>query len=103
MRGVSFSYARAEGDPVPAASAPLVLDHAGLSVPAGAFALLVGGTGSGKTTLLRLCKPEIRPEGELSGTVRVLGRDVRGLAPRESAGLVGYVFQSPDSQIVCDS
>ena len=103
LRGVSFSYARAEGDPGAAASAPLVLDHADLSVPAGAFALLVGGTGSGKTTLLRLCKPEIRPEGELSGTVRVLGRDVRGLAPRESAGLVGYVFQSPDSQIVCDS
>ncbi|MDD7200002.1 ABC transporter ATP-binding protein [Parafannyhessea umbonata] len=103
LRGVSFSYARAEGDSVPAAGAPLVLDHADLRVPAGAFALLVGGTGSGKTTLLRLCKPEIRPEGELSGTVRVLGRDVRGLSPRESAGLVGYVFQSPDSQIVCDS
>ncbi|WP_373576397.1 ABC transporter ATP-binding protein [Parafannyhessea umbonata] len=103
LRGVSFSYARPKGDSVPAAGAPLVLDHADLSVPAGAFALLVGGTGSGKTTLLRLCKPEIRPEGELSGTVRVLGRDVRGLAPRESAGLVGYVFQSPDSQIVCDS
>lgn len=103
LRGVSFSYARPKGDPVPAAGAPLVLDHADLSVPAGAFALLVGGTGSGKTTLLRLCKPEIRPEGELSGTVRVLGRDVRGLSPRESAGLVGYVFQSPDSQIVCDS
>lgn len=103
LRGVSFSYARAEGDPGAATSAPLVLDHADLSVPAGAFALLVGGTGSGKTTLLRLCKPEIRPEGELSGTVRVLGRDVRGLSPRESAGLVGYVFQSPDSQIVCDS
>ena len=103
LRGVSFSYARAEDDPVPAAGAPLVLDHADLSVPAGAFALLVGGTGSGKTTLLRLCKPEIRPEGELSGAVRVLGRDVRGLSPRESASLVGYVFQSPDSQIVCDS
>ena len=103
LRGVSFSYARPKDDPVQAAGAPLVLDHADLSVPAGAFALLVGGTGSGKTTLLRLCKPEIRPEGELSGAVRVLGRDVRGLSPRESAGLVGYVFQSPDSQIVCDS
>ena len=103
LRGVSFSYARPKDDPVQAAGAPLVLDHADLSVPAGAFALLVGGTGSGKTTLLRLCKPEIRPEGELSGAVRVLGRDVRGLSPRESAGLVGFVFQSPDSQIVCDS
>lgn len=103
LRGVSFSYARPEGEPELAAGAPLVLDHADLSVPQGAFALLVGGTGSGKTTLLRLCKPEIRPEGELSGMVSILGRDVRGLSPRESAGLVGYVFQSPDSQIVCDS
>ncbi|MGN0075514.1 MAG: ABC transporter ATP-binding protein [Parafannyhessea sp.] len=103
LEGVSFSYAVPEGAPEPAGGAPLVLDHADLSVPQGAFALLVGGTGSGKTTLLRLCKPEIRPEGGLAGTVRVLGRDSRGLSPRESAGLVGFVFQSPDSQIVCDS
>ena len=42
LRGVSFSYARAEDDPVPAAGAPLVLDHADLSVPTGAFSAAAG-------------------------------------------------------------
>ena len=80
-----------------------VLDGVGFSVPEGAFALLCGATGSGKSTLLRLAKPEIRPAGELAGTVRVFGEDVAGLSPVASARAVGYVFQSPDAQIVCDT
>ena len=80
-----------------------VLDGVGFSVPEGAFALLCGATGSGKSTLLRLAKPEIRPAGELAGTVRVFGEDVAGLSPVASARTVGYVFQSPDAQIVCDT
>lgn len=95
----SFSYAVPEGAP----AGPNVVSHASIRVPAGAFALLVGGTGSGKTTLLKLFKPEIRPQGTLLGGVRVLGRDAAAMSPRESAATVGYVFQSPDSQIVCDS
>lgn len=95
----SFSYAVPAGEP----AAPDVVSHASIRVPAGAFALLVGGTGSGKTTLLKLFKPEIRPQGTLEGAVRVLGRDAAEMSPRESAASVGYVFQSPDSQIVCDS
>lgn len=95
----SFSYAVPEGAP----AGPNVVSHASIRVPAGAFALLVGGTGSGKTTLLKLFKPEIRPQGTLLGGVRVLGRDAAAMSPRESAVTVGYVFQSPDSQIVCDS
>lgn len=80
-----------------------VLSQASFAVPEGAFALLVGATGSGKSTLLRLAKPEIAPVGERSGAVRVFGRDASGLAPVESAATVGYVFQSPDAQIVCDT
>jgi energy-coupling factor transporter ATP-binding protein EcfA2 len=95
----SFSYAVPEGAP----AGPNVVSRASICVPAGAFALLVGGTGSGKTTLLKMFKPEIRPQGTLSGGVRVLGRDAVAMSPRESAAIVGYVFQSPDSQIVCDS
>ncbi len=95
----SFSYAVPEGEP----AGPDVVSHASIRVPAGAFALLVGGTGSGKTTLLKLFKPEIRPQGTLGGAARVLGRDAAAMSPRESAATVGYVFQSPDSQIVCDS
>ncbi|MDO4848454.1 MAG: ATP-binding cassette domain-containing protein [Coriobacteriia bacterium] len=91
---VSFGYA---------GGGTLVLDGVGFSVPEGAFALLCGATGSGKSTLLRLAKPEIRPAGELAGTVRVFSEDVAGLSPVASAAAVGYVFQSPDAQIVCDT
>ena len=57
---VSFSYPPPDADGADGrADGPRVLDDASLSVPQGAFCLLVGATGSGKTTLLRLAKPEI--------------------------------------------
>ena len=80
-----------------------VLDRASLVVSDGAFALLTGATGSGKSTLLRLAKPEIAPAGERAGEVLAFGADVRSFSPAESAAAVGYVFQSPDNQIVCDT
>lgn len=80
-----------------------VLRGISLDVPEGAFALLVGATGSGKSTMLRLVKPEIAPAGELSGAVRAFGEDVRSLGPLASARAVGYVFQSPDAQVVCET
>ena len=91
---VSFSYA--------GATSPVLLD-ASFAVPEGAFALLIGATGSGKSTLLRLAKPEIAPAGKLGGSVRVFGTDPRELDAPASARAVGYVFQSPDAQIVCDT
>lgn len=91
---VSFSYA--------GASEPALRDVC-LSVGEGEFCLVVGATGSGKSTLLRLAKPEISPRGELAGSVRVLGGDARALDPVASARAVGYVFQSPDAQVVCDT
>lgn len=84
-------------------SAEPVLSHVCARVPEGAFALLVGATGSGKSTLLRLAKPEISPAGQVSGVVRVFGRAVGDLSPAESAEAVGYVSQSPDAQVVCDT
>ena len=91
---VTFSYA--------AAGSPVLRDVA-LEVPEGAFALLVGATGSGKSTMLRLAKPEVAPVGDLSGTVRVFGEDVRSLDPQGSARAVGLVLQNPDAQVVCDT
>ena len=94
VRGLSFAY--------PGAAAP-VLEGLDWSVPQGAFALLVGGTGSGKSTLLSLLKPEIAPAGERAGELRVLGEDVADMGVRASAERVGYVFQDPENQIVCET
>lgn len=90
---VTFRYPGYHGD---------VLSGVSMAVPAGAFALLVGGTGSGKSTLLSLAKPQIAPAGDRAGQVRVFGRPVDGL-DGAAACEVGYVFQDPDNQIVCDS
>lgn len=92
--GLSFMYA---GSEVPA------LRDLSWRVPEGAFALLVGGTGSGKSTLLSLLKPEIAPAGARQGAVRILGRPIGSIDPAESARDIGYVFQSPDNQLVCES
>lgn len=96
---VSFSYPATDTESSPAP----VLEHVSLAVSEGAFALLTGSTGSGKSTLLRLAKPEVSPTGSLSGHVLAFGKEVREFSPVESAQTVGLVFQSPDSQIVCDT
>lgn len=90
---VTFRYPGSRGD---------VLSGVSMAVPAGAFALLVGGTGSGKSTLLSLAKPQIASAGDRAGQVRVFGRPVDDL-DGAAACEVGYVFQDPDNQIVCDS
>lgn len=69
----------------------------------GAFVVLSGDTGSGKTTLLRCAKPELAFEGERRGQVLVNGCDAASLSVAESAQLVGYVAQSPDNQLICDT
>ena len=94
VRGLRFAY--------PGAEAP-VLEGLDWYVPQGAFALLVGGTGSGKSTLLSLLKPEISPTGECAGELRVLGESVADMDVRVSAERVGYVFQDPENQIVCET
>lgn len=94
VRGLSFAY--------PGAEAP-VLEGLDWRVSQGAFALLVGGTGSGKSTLLSLLKPEIAPAGTRSGELHVLGEPVADMDVRASAERVGYVFQDPENQIVCET
>ena len=94
VRGLSFAYPGTDA---------AVLEGLDWSVPQGAFALLVGGTGSGKSTLLSLLKPEIAPAGELAGGLRVLGENVADMDVRASAERVGYVFQDPENQIVCET
>jgi osmoprotectant transport system ATP-binding protein len=67
------------------------LDDVSLNVAAGEFLAVVGASGSGKTTLLRLANRLIEPD---SGSVRVMGEDVRGRDPIALRRSIGYVFQS---------
>lgn len=94
IEGLTFSY--------PQADAPVLRDLS-WKVPRGAFAILVGGTGSGKSTLLSLLKPQIAPAGTCEGSLVVAGTDVDQLDDAQSARTIGYVFQNPDNQIVCES
>jgi biotin transport system ATP-binding protein len=57
---------------------------------------LVGANGSGKSTLLRLAHGLMLPD---AGTVRTLGLDTR-TDQRTIPSRVGFLFQSPDRQII---
>jgi branched-chain amino acid transport system ATP-binding protein len=62
-----------------------------LSVEAGRLLALIGPNGAGKTTCFNMLNGQLRPD---RGTVRLMGRDITGLRPREVWRLgVGRTFQ----------
>lgn len=89
----SFTY--------PAASEP-ALNDIDLSVNEGEFMLLCGVSGCGKTTLLRQLKPALTPHGKRSGTVCFCGQPLESWDLRTQTAQIGFVMQSPESQIVTD-
>ena len=66
----------------------LALDDVSLTVPDGAFVVLLGPTGAGKTTILRMVSGLDVPD---SGEVLIGGRSMRGLTPAQRD--VAMVFQ----------
>ena len=68
--------------------ATTVVDDFNLEVEDGELLVLVGGSGSGKTTILRMLAGL---EEVTEGTIRIDGRDVTDLAPRDRD--VAMVFQ----------
>ena len=66
----------------------LALDDVSLTVPDGAFVVLLGPTGAGKTTALRMVSGLDRPD---AGEVHIGGRPVGGLTPAQRD--VAMVFQ----------
>ncbi|MGF7006601.1 ABC transporter ATP-binding protein [Aminobacter sp. BE322] len=71
------------------------VDNVDISVPQGAFLVLVGPSGCGKSTLLRmLAGLETPSEGELAFMGRTVSDGTRGLVADAGARDAGLVFQS---------
>lgn len=79
-----------------------VLRHISFQAEAGEFLVLCGPSGCGKTTLLKQLKPILVPGGNRSGCIRFRGQSIEAVSAREQAARIGYVFQSPENQIVTD-
>ena len=71
-----------------------------LSIPKGQVIVLCGESGCGKTTVTRLMNGLIPNfyKGELTGEIRVDGRDITKIPLYEIAESTGSVFQNPRSQ-----
>ena len=93
VQGLTFRYPGAADDS---------LRGVDLRIEAGDFVAVVGGNGSGKTTLCKAFNGLVPHfwNGDLSGTVRVFGRDTTELSVADLADDVGYVFQDFGNQIV---
>ncbi|MBQ7099460.1 MAG: ATP-binding cassette domain-containing protein [Oscillospiraceae bacterium] len=79
-----------------------VLRDITLTLRPGDFAVLAGPSGSGKSTLLRQLKTVLAPHGRREGQILLNGTPIDEIPAREQAAKIGFVMQSPDSQIVTD-
>lgn len=90
---LSFTY--------PEQTAPALSDVS-LTVNRGDFFVLCGHSGCGKSTLLRHLKLSVAPHGELSGEIYFDGTLIENLSDTDAAVRIGFVMQSPESQVVTD-
>ena len=76
------------------------ISNINFKVKEGEFVLLTGQSGSGKTTITRLINGLIPHffEGVLTGTVKVLGSDIKTNTPGEMGKNIASIFQNPRSQ-----
>ena len=91
-RNLTFTYA---GSRRPA------IEGVNFSVRQGEFVVLTGPSGCGKTTLAR-CLNALIPsfyQGELSGSLSVLNKDISNSSTSELSRKVGFVFQNPENQL----
>lgn len=92
LEDVSFTY-KGNNEPT--------IKNINLEVKKGEFIGLIGPTGSGKTTLLNLIAGVLPHyvEGDVQGTVQVMGKETRDMSMAELSRLVGLVMQDPESQL----
>ncbi len=94
IQNLTFTY--------PQQTAPALSDI-NLTINAGDFVVLCGKSGCGKSTLLRRLKPMLAPHGTVTGNITFCDREIQTLSQREQTEQIGFVLQSPDNQIVCDT
>ncbi len=68
-----------------------VVDDLSLTVPEGAFCVLLGPSGCGKSTTLRMINRLVPFD---SGMIRIAGEDVRAVPPEALRRRIGYAIQS---------
>jgi osmoprotectant transport system ATP-binding protein len=68
-----------------------VVEDLSLSVPEGAFCVLLGPSGCGKSTTLRMINRLVPFD---SGMIRIAGEDVRAVPPEALRRRIGYAIQS---------
>ncbi len=78
------------------------LSNLNFEIEPGQFVTLCGRSGCGKTTLLRQLKPVLAPYGNREGSISFIDRPLEQLSQRDQAAYIGFVQQSPESQIVTD-
>lgn len=93
VENLSFSYPETDG---------YALENINMQIRQGEFVLICGESGCGKTTLLKHFKSVLTPGGTRSGRVLIDGTELSEIPEKRQAELIGYVFQSPDDQIVTD-
>ena len=79
-----------------------VLRDVSLVLRPGDFAVLAGPSGCGKSTLLRQLKTVLAPHGKREGRILLGGTPIDDIPAPQQAAQIGFVMQSPDSQIVTD-
>lgn len=95
IKNLSFSYALTPNNKV--------IEDFSCEVHAGQIGLLLGPTGSGKSTILSLIKPEIAPQGKLSGSIIVCGQDVSTMTQAQSVDAIAFVPQASSYALVCET
>ncbi len=93
FRNVTFTYPEQE---------KAALRNISFSVYDGEFLILCGPSGCGKSTLLRHLKSCLTPHGTTQGDILYYGIPLSKIDQRMQSQEIGYVFQSPENQVVTD-